>query len=317
MTLQEGAETIVKQCLQISTDETVVVPDDGNDPDIVQATVEAASKAGKSCERVKYDEPDEHGEEPPERVAKKMKEADVFIAPTNKSISHTDARREANENGARGATLPGINKEIWNSSLLADYERVKEISEKVHDILQETETIRITTPSGTELELDVEIDLFHTDTGLIHEEGGFGNLPAGEADGGALNARGELVVDHLPILDGAEGAVLEIEENKVVGIERSEQIAEKFEEIDGARNVAEFGFGTNPEAEIIGNVLNDEKVLGTVHVAFGDNSSYVEKGDPRRVNCPIHWDVVCMEPTVRFDESVVLRKGDPVFLDEV
>lgn len=38
-------------------------------------------------------------------------------------------------------------------------------------------------------------------------------------------------------------------------------------------NVAEFGIGTNHAAQIIGNILEDEKVLGTAHVAFGNNIS--------------------------------------------
>ncbi|MFB6077339.1 MAG: hypothetical protein ABEK12_04380, partial [Candidatus Nanohaloarchaea archaeon] len=72
--------------------------------------------------------------------------------------------------------------------------------------------------------------------------------------------------------------------------------------VDGARNVAEFGVGTNPAATLIGNILQDEKVLGTVHVAFGDNTSMVPGSDDHRVDAEVHWDVVCEEPTVRFDD---------------
>lgn len=315
--LDEGADTIVDQCLKIQEDEYVVVVNDGNDQELIDALMEKVSEATESYELVEYPEPSEHGEEPPQRVAEKLKSADVFIAPTKKSISHTDARRDANENGARGATLPGINHEIWNTSLQADYKEVERLSQKVYDLLEETGTIHIETSSGTDLRIDIDIDYFHTDTGLIHESGEFGNLPAGEADGGALNARGTIVIDHFPIVDGSQGAEIKVEDNKVVDVEGSEEFKEALFSTEGGQNVAEFGFGTNKEATLIGNILQDEKVFGTVHVAFGDNSSYVPKGDDNRVNCPIHWDVICMEPTVKFDDRLILDEGEPVFRQDL
>jgi leucyl aminopeptidase (aminopeptidase T) len=93
------------------------------------------------------------------------------------------------------------------------------------------------------------------------------------------------------------------------------QLADAFAQTRGATNVAEFGFGTNPEATLIGEVLQDEKVLGTVHIAFGDNASYIPDSDANQVQSSIHWDTVCQHPTVRFDDTVMLDQGDPVFLN--
>jgi len=315
--LLEGADTVVTQCLDISRDENVLILNDGNDQDLLDALMEKAQESAGLVAYKEYEEPENHGEEPPEEVTDAMKDFDVVIAPTKKSISHTDARTEACESGARVTTMPGINKEIWNSSLKADYEQVAYISEKVYELLENTDEVRITTPSGTDLRLDINIDYFHTDTGLIHEPGEFGNLPAGEADGGAVSARGKLVIDHFPF--APEGTEVEIKDNEAVAVRHTEadesELSEAFEEIEGARTVAEFGFGTNEEATLIGNVLQDEKVLGTVHIAFGDNTSYItdEGANP----CKIHWDTICDSPTVFFDDKKVLDQGDPVFLDRV
>ena len=315
--LLEGAETVVTQCLDISKDENVLILNDGNDQDLLDALMEKAQENAGLVAYKEYEEPANHGEEPPEEVADAMKDFDVVIAPTKKSISHTSARTEACESGARVATMPGINKEIWNSSLKADYEQVAYISEKVYELLEGTEEVRITTPSGTDLKLDIDIDYFHTDTGLIHEAGEFGNLPAGEADGGAVNARGTLVIDHFPF--APEGTEVEIKDNEAIAVRHTEadesELSKAFDEIEGAKTVAEFGFGTNEEATLIGNVLQDEKVLGTVHIAFGDNTSYItdEGANP----CEIHWDTICDSPTVFFDDKKVLDEGDPVFLDRV
>lgn len=312
MSLRSGAETIVKQCLDVQKDDHVLVLNDSNDQELIDAILEVLEGEAGLALLKEYEEPESHGDEPPEEVAEAMKDADVVIAPTMKSLSHTDARREACESGTRIATLPTINREIWNDSLQADYDRVKEISEKVYRMLEDTDEVRIETSSGTELTLDIDIDTFGTDTGLIHEEGDFGNLPAGEADGAAVNAEGTLVIDHCVV--SGEGAELEIRDNEVVAYrgEEGTRMQEGLSRLECAKNVAEFGFGTNPEASLIGNPLQDEKVLGTVHIAVGDNSSYVS--DEREVNCEVHWDCVCVEPTVWFDDEKVLDSGEPVFL---
>jgi leucyl aminopeptidase (aminopeptidase T) len=316
--LRNGAETIVHQCLTISADEHVVVVNDGNDEELLDALLDVVDEVAGSHDYQTYPAPEHHGMEPPERVADAMREADVFIAPTQKSLTHTDARVAACENGARGATLPTITKQVWNDSLQADYTRVREISEQVYDLLADTDTVHVTTPSGTDLTFDILIDYFHADTGIIHNPGEFGNLPAGEADGTPNNVNGTLVVDHFPF--APKDTRVEIQGSEAVAIEHpngeTSELAAAFDEIASARNVAEFGFGTNPAATLIGNVLQDEKVLGTVHVAFGDNTSYVPEGDARRVSCDIHWDTVCEDATVLFDDRQVLDEGDPVFLEQ-
>lgn len=312
MSLRSGAETIVKQCLDVKKDDHVLVLNDSNDEEIIDALLEVLEGEAGLALLKEYEEPDSHGDEPPEEVAQAMKDADVVIAPTMKSLSHTDARREACDQGTRMATLPTINEEIWNDSLQANYERVKEISEKVYNMLEDTDEVRIETSSGTELTLDIDIDTFNTDTGLIGSPGDFGNLPAGETDGAAVNAEGTLVIDHCVV--SGEGAELEIRDNEVVAYrgEEGTRLQEGLSQFECVKNVAEFGFGTNPEASLIGNPLQDEKVLGTVHIAVGDNSSYVN--DEREVDCEVHWDCVCVEPTVWFDGEKVLDEGEPVFL---
>lgn len=315
MSLKQGAKTVVLQCLDISQDEEVLVLNDGNDQELLDALITVLNEEEFDYRYLEYEEPGNHGEEPPEDVAEEMKRFDVFIAPTKKSISHTEARVKACESGARGATLPGITKQIWNTSLQADYREVGRITDEVYKLLQGTEEVRITTPSGTDLSFKVDIDYFHKDTGIIHEEGGFGNLPAGEVDGATVEAEGTLVIDHLPYAEDSEGVRVEIKDNRAVAVESEEAnpLEQKFSEVENARNVAEFGFGTNPEAELIGNILQDEKVLGTVHIAFGDNSSYVSETDERRSVSDIHWDTVCKQPTVWFDDRKVLEEGEPVF----
>jgi leucyl aminopeptidase (aminopeptidase T) len=66
--------------------------------------------------------------------------------------------------------------------------------------------------------------------------------------------------------------------------------------------IIELGIGTNPaHKKPIGNVLHDEKIHGSVHIAFG--------GGGRIRQCPIHEDVVILRPTVTVDGRIILKDG--------
>jgi len=68
-----------------------------------------------------------------------------------------------------------------------------------------------------------------------------------------------------------------------------------------------LGVGTNPKAKITGNVLEDEKVFGTAHIALGNNTAFEGK-----VDVPVHVDGVFTKPTIFLDKKKIIEKG--VFL---
>lgn len=320
MSLEDGAKTIVDQCLNISEGEKVVVVNDGNDPDLIDSLMSVLEQRTDNVTYIEYPEPERQGMEPPESVAVALKNSDVFIAPTLKSISHTNARRDACKNGARGATLPTINKQIWNSALQADYDRVTEITGQAIESFNGVSEVRVETSKGTKLEFEVDSGLAHPDKGIAHESGDFVNLPGGEFYTGPLDANGRLVLEHMPF--GTEedvGTTLVIEGGRVVDVEdapANSDVREAVENVENADNIAEFGFGTNPEAFVIDNPLQDEKVLGTIHVAIGDNAFCFPDGHEKKRESDIHWDFTCDNPTVYFDGEKVLDNGEPVFLDD-
>jgi len=73
---------------------------------------------------------------------------------------------------------------------------------------------------------------------------------------------------------------------------------------DAGVNLAELGVGTNDRATLTGNVLEDEKILGTVHVAFGASA-----GIGGTVAVPIHLDVVVLDATLTVDGQPILEAG--------
>src|SRR5204862_5336813 len=73
---------------------------------------------------------------------------------------------------------------------------------------------------------------------------------------------------------------------------------------DAGTNLAELGVGTNERATLTGNVLEDEKILGSVHVAFGASA-----GIGGTVSVPVHLDFVVLEPTLDIGGTRVIEGG--------
>lgn len=70
------------------------------------------------------------------------------------------------------------------------------------------------------------------------------------------------------------------------------------------RSLAELGIGTNPAAILTGNVLEDEKVIGTAHLAFGTSAGL------GGVNAAgVHIDGVMLQATVEVDGQRLLDNG--------
>jgi len=123
-----------------------------------------------------------HGLEPPDYVAEKMKRAQVVVAITSFSLTHTNARAEANKAGARVASMPLFLAEMFEPGgpMASDYKYIHETSKKLAKALKGKKTVRVITESGTDITFNVEGRTWGLDTGILTEPGAFGNLPAGE-----------------------------------------------------------------------------------------------------------------------------------------
>ena len=130
MSLHKAARNALTTCLAVKSGEEVLIVSDWDRLNIAEALYEEALKLGADP-MIKLMHPREgHGVEPPRTVARAMAEADVVLCPTEKSLTHTDARRIACEkHGSRIATLPMITEDIFVRGLLADYLDIKRRSD--------------------------------------------------------------------------------------------------------------------------------------------------------------------------------------------
>ncbi len=310
--LQKAAGVAVTRCMAVKPGETVLVITDQPRRKIGYALWEAAKRSGAEAILTEIIPRKIHSEEPPRAVAELMKSVDVVLAPTTKSLTHTDARREACSRGARIATLPGITEEIMTRTLDADYQRIAQRSRKIASVLTKARRIQVTTPGGTDITMSVEGREGFADTGLYHQRGDFGNLPAGEAFLAPEEGSSQGVI----LVDGAIADLGLLKENirlvvkdgfvtEILGQTEAEELKAQLAPLGKlAYNIAELGIGTNDKAILTGNVLEDEKAIGTVHLALGDNASMGGK-----ITAPVHIDGILLRPTLKADGETIIEDG--------
>jgi len=307
--LRAAAETALNQCMGLQSGESCGIVTDDERWEIGKVLYDVASEITDDVTVVRYPPGDQHGEEPPATVAAAMREPDVLLAPTTKSLSHTRARSTATDSGARAATLPGITEAVFTRGLDADYESIREHCDRVLAAVGDATEIRVTAPSGTDITLEPGDREWQEDTGIVHEPGSFSNLPAGEVFVSPETADGRVVVDGTMrphgLLEDGQTVAFEVENGQVTAIEDDairEQVEAAAEEVgEAAYNLAELGIGTNVAVErLLGSVLLDEKAGGTVHFAIGDDASI--GGD---TEAPLHLDGIVRDPTVYADGEAV------------
>ncbi len=309
-----AAETALKDCLGVKKGEKLLVVTDELKYNIGAALFKKAGELGASPLLLQIPVGQYNGEEPPAEATELMKKADVVVAPTTKSLTHTNARREANKTGTRVGTMPGITKGIMERTMSADYKEIARITKELATKMEKTNEVRVTTPAGTDITMDISTVKIIASTGIVDQQGTFGNLPSGEAYCMPVEgkANGVFVVDasmagigkieDKPIkITVKDGLAVKIEGGKeaITLKEQVEAIGEK------ARNLAELGIGTNEKATVSGDILEDEKVKGTVHLALGNNISM-----GGTVDVPFHVDGIMLKPTMWFDDEKVMEDGE-------
>jgi len=309
--MDRAVEAVLTECLNVRSGENVLIVTDPNKSAIARAILEGARAMGAEAVLAEMSERATNGTEPPPQIAAAMLGADVFIAPTTKSLSHTEARRLACEKGARAATMPDITEDMMIRTMDIDWPALVKRSASVAELLTKGNVVHITTEIGTDVTLSIEGRQGIVDDGRLREAGSFGNLPAGEGFIAPVEGKtnGRIVFDGSiwPVGVLNEPLIIDIEDGYARGFSGPE--AERFKTMlgeygDDAFAVAELGIGTNEKAQLTGNVLEDEKILGTIHVAFGDNHSF---GGVIRVSS--HQDGIVLKPTLTVDSEALLTQG--------
>lgn len=309
--LEHAVELVLRRCLGVRTGEDVLVVCNPSTYKLGAKFRRVAEEQGADAVLAIMSERGSNGAEPPKSIAAAMKACDVMLAPTRQSLTHTKARKAATNKGTRIATLPGVTDEMLARVMSADLHKLVNRTLQVTEALTVGAEVRITSEQGTDLIFQIGDREGIADAGELTGPGSFGNIPSGE---GYISpqegtAEGTLVVDgSIATLGLAEEPVrLTIEKGHLVSAEGG--LGPKFmDTLTGhgkkATNLAEFGIGTNDKAKLTGYVLEDEKILGTIHIAFGASAAIGGK-----VQVPVHLDCVVMNATVAIDGHRLVKAG--------
>jgi leucyl aminopeptidase (aminopeptidase T) len=239
----------------------------------------------------------------------------VIIAMSNNSSSHTNYRKLACHAGARFASLPHFDPDMFGTSMDVDWNTLADRTARLVAAVNRAEWVNVECPNGTAMHICKQGREAGGDDGMLTRPGCFGNLPAGEAYFAPLegDSHGIMVVEWGPTSRLKNPLTLTIADGRVTRIDGDDplraRLEARFAENENCRNLAELGIGTNDRASRPDNVLEAEKILGTIHLALGDNTGFGGV-----VAAPFHEDYVFYQPTVTLimadgTEEVILDAG--------
>ncbi|MFJ6412749.1 aminopeptidase [Terribacillus saccharophilus] len=307
--LVENSRNVLRSSLALKKEETLLIVTDDSKKELAEALYAAGRSIGSETLLLVMQDREKSGQEPPSGVTEAMKHCDVAVCITEHSLTHTQAKKDAVAAGVRVATMPGITYDMFlEGAISADYDTVEKMTFEVTEKLSQSKQV-IIRKDGEELSFSIQGRSGVPSTGIYREKGQSGNLPSGEAFIAPLEgtASGRIWIDGsisgLGKLD--EPILLTMEEGSLTAAtgRQGEMLLQLLGNGDG-RNVAEFGVGTNEKARITGNVLEDEKVYGTIHIAFGSNNTF-----GGTIAAGVHIDCVVKAPTVYLDEALLLEEG--------
>ncbi|PIN86595.1 leucyl aminopeptidase [Candidatus Woesearchaeota archaeon CG10_big_fil_rev_8_21_14_0_10_44_13] len=313
-TLKKSAITTLRQCLALKKHENLLIVADRTKTRIANELFKQGIKLCRNVLLIWIPEGRVNGEEPPKAAAELMKKYDVIICVTQKSLTHTNAVRIARKTGrkARVATMPGITEAIFRRGMSADYKKISGLTDRLKAVLRKAKKLRVTARIGTDITMGRGVMEFGNKEGIIHKKGDLNNLPAGEAA-------------FVPVYRSAEGVfMIDASIDGVGKLDRPIKVTVKngyAMKIEGGKaadnlrkllrscgkeafNIAELGIGTNDRAKICKNVLEDEKVMGTAHIALGSS-----KGLGGNIYAKCHLDGVFKKPTIYADGKIIIKEG--------
>ncbi len=224
---------------------------------------------------------------------------------------------ESGEIKTRLGHCPGVTIDMLTDGALAltgeEHCQLQVFANSLMEKLEAAVKVEISTRAGTKLSLSVRGRQWITDTKLDWKLMKWMNLPTGEVYIAPVeeSMEGKLVCDaamggigllKTPVTVKVKGGTVDAVTSADADTLRRVQNSLHTDAM--ARVVGEFAFGINPKARFIEEFLETEKVCGTVHIAFGDNTDF----PGGKNNSANHMDLMMNKPTVRVtleDNSVL------------
>ena len=320
-----SARSVIRTCLQVRPFEPVLIVTDPDSSTIGRALYEAAAEVTDRTLMMMMPTSHKKGSEPPDYVAELMRKQDVVILATKSSLTHTKARINASRSGrTRIISMPGISELMFSSGgMTADYNALQKEISGFTSIFRRKRDVRVTSAGGTDITFSIGAKWRTDDNGICNRPGQVMNLPSGRifVYPKEESMNGKIVIDgswegnllEEPIsMDIENGVIVNISDNQL-----GQEIDIVFDEISKSlnkskagivRTVAEFGFGMNSRAKVVGNLLEDQIVRGAAHFVFGDNSAYGGKN-----NIGLQMRGVVLKPNIELQDIDLVKDGKIIY----
>ncbi len=312
--LKQGARKLVEVNGRAIAEDQILVITDYTMQGMAEYIIDAARATGAEVVTCIMPPRERDGQEPPAAVAAAMIEATLLFSPVRRSITHTRAMRAALDSGARAILMTAYTEELLTSPALleTDFSAQAEVCVRIGDAFTQGDRVKLTSPRGTELTFSIAGRQANVLTN-IPEPGQLAPVPDIEVNVVPVtgSAQGLLIADAsvpylgIGVLD--EPITCHIEDGYITKIEGGEQARVLKEDLDShddrhCFNIAELGVGLNPNARLNGTMLDDEGVMGTIHIGIG--TSHTLGGE---VVAPTHYDLIMWAPEIEVDGMVIQR----------
>ena len=309
---ERGAKKIVEVNASVKPHESVVIVTDIKQIRHAKFVSDAVAETGAEVVTCIIPIRDHDGQDPPKSVCAALMEADVIFAPVSISITHSTAMKVARDNGARAILMTAWTDEIFGSPglLKTDFPAQVEICRNYGKKLTNGKYVHLTSPKGTNLKFSIEGRKANVLTN-IPLPGELAPVPDIEVNIVPIegSANGIFIADasvpYLGIGVLKEEIICTIENGYIVKIEGGDQAKLLDDDLRShihieCFNVAELGVGLNPNAQLTGVMLDDEGVMGTIHIGIGTNYSLGGV-----IKAPTHYDLLMWEPVIKIDGEVI------------
>jgi len=232
-------------------------------------------------------------------------------------------KMETRDRKSRLGHCPGVTLDMLTEGALAltpqEHRNMQNHAQRLMQVLNRTVEVEIRNSAGTDLRLGTENREFFTDTRLDWKAMKWMNLPTGEVIVAPVedSLNGKLVCDMAIGGIGKLKTPMEVvaKKGKVERLVSEDKdvlrkVKETFETDNWSDIIGEFAFGINPKARFVNEFLEAEKLLGTVHVAFGANTDMPGGKNPSKN----HIDMLISKPTVKVTKEdgeaiTILKEG--------
>jgi len=289
-TVDEGARVAVEVCMRVAPGEHVLIVTDSFTRTVGEALRRAAERVSPS--NVELMMLEDFGPRPltslPTPIEESIRWANVIFYAAKSIGAELGMRmpliKLAKQYGRHGH-MPSITEQLMEEGMSADYEKISELTKRVHEVVAKAKMAHVTSPAGSDLTVEFHPEWrWKISDGMFHKKGDWGNLPGAELYTAAWKANGTVIAEELGDWFSDKYGILErslvaihVKDSRVEldSIECSddalrEELVKYLQTDQNSNRLGEFAIGTNMYLKhLVGNLLQDEK-FPSVHVAFGD-----------------------------------------------